>query len=154
VSAPIQINAEEADGGPVLTILAWFCALLLGLFVLLLVGALVYEAFHSSLLAWLRDAIRFAQFFANLLIVFFAFPAFLRTRDRAFFCISAAAVCFGYTGLFSILFGVGPPSTGPHHMSREEAHWYYVSRYAMNLVGFFLYGFGIISLARRAQRKT
>ena len=125
MSAPVPSNAEEANGGPVLTILAWFCALLLGGFLLLLVGALVFGAFHSSLLTWLRDAIRFAQFFANLLIVFFAFPAFLRTRDRAFLCLSAAALCFGYTGLFSILFGIGPPTTGPHHMSGVEAHWYY-----------------------------
>lgn len=126
--------------------------MLLAAFVLLLLGAFVYSAFHSSLLGTLRDADRLATFLGNLLVVFYAFPAFIRTKDRAFFCIAAAALSFGYLGLFSILFGIGPPATTAWRMSHSEAHWYYATRYTMDLVGLVLYTYGIVSLARRCER--
>jgi hypothetical protein len=146
--------ADIPTAGGLFTAVAWFCALLLAAFVLLLVGTFVYSAFHSSLLGTLRDAARLATFLGNLLVVFYAFPAFIRTKDRAFLCIAAAALIFGYGGLFSILFSIGPPATTAWHMSHSEAHWYYVARYAIDIVGLVLYSYGIVSLARRAKPKA
>jgi hypothetical protein len=155
---PSSSNSEDLVGTPtpggLLTVIAWLCAALLALFVLLLVGTFIYSAFSASLLGTLRDATRLAEFLGNLLVVFYAFPAFMRTKDRAFLCLAAAALSFAYLGLFSILFSVGPPTTTDWHMSHSEAHWYYVTRYAIDLVGLILYAYGIISLARRAHQKT
>jgi hypothetical protein len=149
-----QSGADVPAPVGLLTALAWFCGLLLGTFVLLLVGTFVYSAFHSSLLGSLRDADRLAVFLGNLLVVFYAFPAFIRTKDPAFFCVAAAALCFGYGGLFSILFGIGPPTTGTRHMSHLEAYWYYAGRYAISILGLVLYTYGLVTLARRAMPKA
>ena len=125
-------------------------ATLIAALVFLLVGNFIYTAFHSSLLGTLRDAARLTTFLSNLLVVFYAFPAFLRTKDRAFLCIAIAALSFGYSALFSILLGVGPPATA-RHTSHSEAEWYYAARYITDLAGLVLYAYGILSLARRAK---
>jgi hypothetical protein len=155
MDTPSATEPRDATGlpanGSLLTILAWFCAFLLAAVVVLLVAGLVYSAFHSSLLGTLRDATPLFQFLGNLLVVFYAFPAFMRTKDRAFLCIAVAALGFGYLGLFSILFSVGPPATTNWRMSHGEAHWYYTARYTIDLVGFVFYTYGIVSLARRAK---
>jgi hypothetical protein len=156
-TSPATDSEDLADTAAVdgsLTALAWLCGLLLAAILLLLVGAFVYSAFYASLLSTLRDGARLATFLGNLLVVFYAFPAFIRTKDRAFLCIAAAALAFGYGGLFSILFTIGPPATTAWHMSHSEAHWYYVARYTIDIVGLVLYTYGIVSLSRRAKPKA
>ena len=74
--------------------------------------------------------------------------------DRAFLCLATAALAFGYLAFISIFFSVGPPATTDWRMSHTEAHWYYIARYAVDLIGLALYAYGIVSLARRAQPKA
>jgi hypothetical protein len=137
-----------------ITIVGWLCGVLLAAFVLLFVGAWIYGAFHSSVLGALRDVNHLAVFIANACVVVFAFRAFLRTRDRVFLCLAAAALCFGYSPLYSMLFSLGSRGPTAWHMSRSQAYWYHVAQYVADLAGLFLYAYGIVSLARRAKREA
>jgi len=118
---------------------------------LLLVATFIYTAVHASLLGTFRDGERLAELFANLFVAFYAFPAFTRSKDRAFLFLAFGAVCFAYGALFSLLLGVRPPATA-WHASRAQAQWYYATRYAADVVGLILYAWGASSLARRASR--
>jgi hypothetical protein len=153
LNAPTNTAEPSARTTGLSAVLGGVSAALIAALVLLLVGTFIYTAFYSSLLGTLRDAGRLATFLCNLFVVFYAFPAFLRTKDRAFLCIAIAALSFGYSALFSILLGVGPPATA-RHTSHSEAEWYYAARYITDLAGLVLYAYGIISLARRAKPKA
>ena len=127
------------------------CALIvISGFVLLLFGTFVASAFHSPLVSTLRGLEWFATLFANLVVAFCCFPAFTRTKNRAFLFISFAALSFAYGALFSLLLGAGAPAAR-WRISHLQAQWYYATRYATGIIGLILYAYGIASLARRAQ---
>jgi hypothetical protein len=127
------------------------CALfLVAALVLLLLGTFIASAFRSSLLSTLRGIEWFASLFANLVVVFYSFPAFQRTKDRAFLCIAFAALSFAYGVLFTMLFGIGGGAVR-WGVSHSQAQWYYATRYITWIIGMILYAFGIVSLARRAR---
>lgn len=155
MSAPSATEPEDPTGVPpargFLAVTAGRCALLLAV---LLAAGFVCGAFQSSLLVTLQEASRLFDFLANLVVVLYAFPAFIRTKNRAFLCLAAAALGFGYGALFSILVSIGPPATTAWRMSLSEARWYYIVRHTVSLIGLVLYAYGIISLARHAKTKA
>ena len=118
-----------------------------GALLLLVIAAFVYAVFRSPTLGRLRDADQLVALFANLVVVFFAFPAFSRTKKRPFLALAFAALAFAYGGLFTLLLG-GAPSSGSPYPSRSQLQWYYASRHVVNILGMLLYAYGIISLAR------
>lgn len=150
-SAPENASGEEVgeSAKPSVFPLAFAVIVVAGL-ILLLFASFIAGAFHSPLLTTLRGMEWFTMFFVNLVVVFYSFPAFARTKDRAFLCIAFAALSFAYGALFTLLLGVRAPATA-WHISRLQARWYYAIRYITGIVGLVLYGYGIISLARRAK---
>jgi hypothetical protein len=150
-SASDNMVGEKVDepGTPASVILLACALFLVAALVLLLFGAFVASAFRSPLLSTLRGVEWFASLFANLVVVFFSFPAFRRTKDRAFLCIAFAALSFAYGALFTMLFALGGPATR-WRVSQSQAQWYYLTRYITWTIGLVLYACGIVSLARRA----
>jgi hypothetical protein len=128
------------------------CALIVtaGLILLLFAG-FIATAFHSPLLSTLRGIEWFTMLLANLVVVSYSFPAFTRTKDRAFLCIAFAALIFAYGALFTLLLGSGASATR-WRVSHLQAHWYYTTRYVTGIIGFVLYAYGIASLARRTKQ--
>ena len=136
--------------GAELTALAGCGVVVLGVLVLTLVFTFFYTVFHAPLLGTLRDAESLTAFFANLVVVFYAFPAFIRTKDHALLCVSLAALSFAYGALFTLLLSVRPPATA-WHVAHVEGLWYYAARSATGIVGLVLYAYGVVSLVRRAR---
>jgi hypothetical protein len=114
-------NVDE-PGTPASVILLACALFLVAALVLLLFGTFVASAFQSSLLSTLRGVEWFASLFANLVVVFYSFPAFRRTKDRAFLCIAFAALSFAYGTLFTMLFGLRGAAIR-WHVSQSQAKW-------------------------------
>ena len=127
--------------------------MVLAVLVLTLVFAFFYTMFRNPILSTLSEAAGLTSFFANLIVVLYAFPAFTRTRDRAFLCIALAALMFGYGSLFTLLLGVRPPATA-WHVGHIETQWYYATRYTTAIVGLVLYAYGIVGLIRRTSPRV
>jgi hypothetical protein len=125
-----------------------------------LVGGLIVLMFVSSiigtpdtpLLARFSAIDRWASFFANLVVVFYAFPTFNLTKDRAFLYLGFGALGFAYGALFSLLFGIRPPTTGSS-LAHAQIQLYYATRYFADMIGLALYAWGVILLARTARRR-
>ena len=139
--------------GAELTALAGCGLVVLGVLVLTLVFAFFYTVFRTPVLSTLHQAESLTSFFANLVVVFYAFPAFIRTKDRALLCVTLAALIFAYGTLFTLLLGVRPPATA-WHVAHVEAQWYYATRYITAIVGLVLYAYGVVSLIRRGRPKV
>jgi hypothetical protein len=139
--------ADTRKKGTDLTILAGCGALVLGVLVVTLVFSFFYSMFHAPVLSTLYHAEGLTSFFVNLVVVFYAFPAFKRTKNRALLCIGFAALSFAYRALFNLLLGVRPPATA-WHVAHMEAQWYYATQYTATIVGLVLYAYGVVSLIR------
>jgi hypothetical protein len=111
-------TTEDSRDAPVrggeLTVLAGCGVTVLGVLVLTLVFAFFQTMFRNPGLSTLRQAEGLTSFFANVVVVFYAFPAFIRTKDRALLCVAFAALSFAYGALFTLLLGVRPPATAWH----------------------------------------
>jgi hypothetical protein len=76
----------------------------------------------------------------------YAFPAFKRTKKRAFLALGFAALIFAYGALFPVL-ALAALSPG----SRSQIQWYYAAIHASAIVGLLLYAYAAVSLARSAK---
>jgi hypothetical protein len=150
-SSPENIVAERVDepSTPVSVILVACGLFLIAALVLLLLGGFIASAFRWPLVSTLRGIEWFASLFANIVMAFYCFPAFRRTKDRAFLCIAFAALSFAYGALFTTLFGVGSAGTRSH-VSHSQIQLYYATRQVTWIIGLILLSCGIVSLARRA----
>ena len=151
-SAPDNMVGERVHepSTPPSVILVGCALFLIAALVLLVFGAFVASAFRSPLLSTLRGIEWFTSLFANLVVAFYSFPAFRRTKDGAFLCIAFAALSFAYGALFTMLFAVGGAGTR-WHVSHSQTQLYYATRYITWIIGLVLYACGIVSLARRAR---
>jgi hypothetical protein len=126
------------------------CAtIVMALLLFSLVVAFVSVLFRYPSLGRLRDAEELIALFANLAVVFYAFPAFTRTKKRAFLAMAFAGLSFAYTALFTLLLSAGPPATATHD-SRAQIQWYYATWHVVEIVGLILYAYAGVSLARSA----
>lgn len=141
-------NSTDAQPSAPLSKTVIGCGAVLILLMLPFVIGFFYTAFRSPSFGTLRDAEWLSALLANLVVTFYAFPAFTRTKDRAFLCLAFAALSFAYGALFTLLLGVGPPAN-EWRVPHRQAQWYYASRHITGIVGLFLYAYGVISLARR-----
>jgi hypothetical protein len=119
----------------------------LALAVVAVLGALIAISFalslaHMSLLVTLYASERWAAFAANLIVIFYTFPAFMRTRNRGFLYLAFAGIIFMYGILFTLLF----PMRGTH-WSLAQRELYYGSKYIVYIVGLGLYARGVMLLA-------
>ena len=120
---------------------------LIALLLLSIVGAFVMTVYHFPRLNRLRDADLLVQLFTNLVVACYAFPAFNRTKKRQFLALGFAALLLAYGALFPVLaLAAISPS------SRSQIQWYYAAIHAPTIVGFVLYVYGAVSLARSARR--
>ena len=78
-------------------------SVLIGLLLLLVVIAFIMTLYQAPRLSRLREAKVLIQLFANLLVAFYAFPAFKRTKKRAFLALGFAVLIFAYGALFPVL---------------------------------------------------
>jgi hypothetical protein len=130
------------------------CAVLLltALLLLLLISSIL-DVWRAPLLRVLHVAEYWAALIANSIVIFYAFPTFKRTRNRAFLYLGLAALSSAYGVIFTLLFGIGPPFSAAH-WSRSDLHFYYAIRYIVYIVGVGLYARGIMLLARDARSRT
>ena len=129
------------------------CAgVVVGVLLLLLFISFLASIFRSSLFSALSGAEHWATIIANLIVTFVAFPAFRKTKDRAFLFLAVAALCFAYESLFSLLIGMKPPVRTPQRWSHTEAQLYYAMHSAVFIIGLASYALGITLLVRRATR--
>jgi len=98
---------QEAKWTPSIGVLGCAGVLVGGLIVLLFVSSIIGTA-DTPLLARFSAIDRWAIFFANLAVVFYVFPAFKLTKNRAFLYLGFGALGFAYGALFSLLFGIRP----------------------------------------------
>jgi hypothetical protein len=134
-------NGQSAGGGIVA-----LGIVLIALLLLLVVVAFVMTVYQAPRLSRFRDADLLVQLFANLVVACYAFPAFKRTRKRAFLALGFAALIFAYGALFPVL-ALAALSPG----SRSQIQWYYAAIHASAIVGLVLYAYGAVSLARAAK---
>ena len=78
-------------------------SVLIGLLLLTMVVAFIMTVYQAPHLSRLRDANVLVQLFANLVVAFYAFPAFIRAKRRAFLALGFAALIFAYGAIFSVL---------------------------------------------------
>jgi hypothetical protein len=151
-SVPNMMTGEKIDepATPISVIIVGCASIVVAGLILLLFGTFIASVFRSPLLSTLRGIEWFASLFANLVVVFYSFPAFTRTKDRAFLCIAFAALSFAYGALFTMLFAISGPATR-WRVSHLQVQWYYVTRYVTWIIGLVLYAYGVVSLARRAR---
>jgi hypothetical protein len=142
VTSDVQ-NGNGSSAGTAIVILGSVLIALLLLLVVVAFGMTVYQSPHLSRF---RDADVLVQLFANLVVAFYAFPAFKRTKKRAFLALGFAALIFAYAALFPVL---ALASLAPG--SRSQMQWYYAAIHASGIVGLFLYAYGAVSLARSAR---
>ena len=145
---PAQITSDVQNGNgssaaPAIVILG---SALIALLLLLVVVAFGMTVYQFPNLSRFRDANLLVQLFANLVVAFYAFPAFKRTKRRAFLALGFAALIFAYAALFPVLAWA---SLSPG--SRSQMQWYYAATHASGIVGLFLYAYGAVSLARSAR---
>lgn len=138
---------DSPDTRVELTALVGCGAVVLAVLVLTLVFAFFYSMYRAPVVTTLYEAEALTSFFANLFVVFYAFPAFRRTKNRAVLCIAFAALMFAYGALFTLLLGIRPPATA-WHVGGVEVRWYYATRYTTSIIGLVLYAYGLISLLR------
>ena len=120
---------------------------LIALLLLSIVVAFVMTVYQFPRLSRLRDADLLVQLFTNLVVACYAFPAFKRTKKREFLALGFAALLFANGALFPVL-ALAAISPG----SRSQIQWYYAAIHAPTVVGFVLYAYGAVSLARSARR--
>jgi len=126
------------------------CAVIVGTLILGLVLDVLYTMYRESLISALNQATRLVTFFANVAVLFYAFPAFTRTKDRCFLSIALATLVLAYGALFGLLFSV-KPLTPAMHISHVQVTWYYATRYSTTIIGLILYAYGVIALIRRGH---
>jgi len=89
-------DAQKADTSSAATGIVMLGSVLIGLLLLLIVVAFIMTVYQAPRLSRLRDADVLVQLFANLVVAFYAFPAFTRTKRRAFVALGFAALIFAY----------------------------------------------------------
>ena len=114
-----------------------FGAVLL-VFVILFVA---FVAFKQPPMIALYGLERWAGFVANLVVLFYTFPAFKRTKRVGFLYAAIAALIFLYASVFGLLF----PTT---HNTLGQRQWYYVAREISYIVGLGFYARGIMLLSK------
>jgi hypothetical protein len=139
-------DEQKADTSSVGTGIVMLGSVLIGLLLLTMVVAFIMTVYQAPHLGRLRDANVLVQIFANLVVAFYAFPAFTRTKRRAFLALGFAALIFAYAAIFNVLASVALAQT-----SRSQAQWYYATIHASNIVALLLYAYGIVSLARSTK---
>jgi hypothetical protein len=139
-------DEQKADTASAGTGIVMFGGVLIGLLLLLIVIAFVMTAYQAPRLSRLRDANVLVQLVANLVVAFYAFPAFTRTKRRAFIALGFAALILAYAAIFTVLASATLSQT-----SRSQAQWYYAAIHASGIVGLLLYAYGAVSLARSAR---
>ena len=121
-------------------------SVLIGLLLLTMVIAFIMTVYQAPHLSRLRDAGVLVQLFANLVVAFYAFPAFTRTKKRAFLALGFAALIFAYAVIFIVLAAAALTQT-----SRSQAQSYYAAIYVSDIIALLLYTYGIVSLARSTK---
>ena len=121
-------------------------SVLIGLLLLTMVIAFIMTVYQAPHLSRLRDAGVLVQLFANLVVAFYAFPAFTRTKKRAFLALGFAALIFAYAAIFIVLAAAALTQT-----SRSQAQSYYAAIYVSDIIALLLYTYGIVSLARSTK---
>ena len=124
--------------------------MIVGTLILGLVFDVLHAMYRESLVSVLNRTTGLATFFANVAVLFYAFPAFTRTKDRCFLSIALAALMFAYGALFGLVLSVRPPIL-TSHISHLEATWYSATRYSTTIGALILYAYGVIALIRRGQ---
>jgi len=126
------------------------CAVIVGTLILGLVFDALYTMYHQSLVRALNQATGLVTFVANVAVLFYAFPAFKRTKDRCFLCIALAALIFAYVSLFGLVINLKSFTTAGH-IDHLQTTWYYATRYSTGIIGLLLYAYGVIKLIRRSS---
>jgi O-antigen/teichoic acid export membrane protein len=139
-------DEQKADTSSVGTGIVMLGSVLIGLLLLTMVLAFIMTVYQAPHLSRLRDANVLVQIFANLVVAFYAFPAFTRTIRRAFLALGFAVLIFAYAAIFIVLTSAALTQT-----SRSQAQSYYAAIYASNIVALLLYAYGIVSLERTAK---
>jgi len=139
------------DKSPELTALVGCGVVALAVLILTLLFSFFYAVFRAPVVSTLQQAAALTSFFGNLVVAFYAFPAFRLKKDRGVLCIAIAALMFAYAALFSVLLGVRPPATA-WHVGRIEAQWFYATYYTTGIVGLVLYAYGICSVIKRSSK--
>ena len=139
-------DEQKADTSSVGTGIVMLGSVLIGLLLLTMVVAFIMTVYQAPHLSRLRDANVLVQLFANLVVAFYAFPAFTRTKRRAFLALGFAALIFAYAAIFIVL-----ASASLTQASRSQAQSYYAAIYVSNIIALLLYAYGIVSLARSTK---
>ena len=137
-------KGNSPSAGTVIVVLG---IVLIALLLLSIIVAFVMTVYRFPRLSRLRDADLLVQLFTNLVVACYAFPAFKRTKKREFLALGFAALLLAYGALFPVL-ALAAISPG----SRSQIQWYYAVIHAPTIVGFVLYAYGAVSLARSAKR--
>ena len=153
-SAPTRKTGEgeirDDRDNSALTFLAGAGAIVIAVALLLMVAMLFYAIFRWPTLARFRDAEELMTLLANLAVTCCAFPAYLRTKRRAFLAVGFAALIFAYGTIFSMI--LTSHSTARWRTTHSQAQWYFASRHITNIIALLLYSYGFISLAKSDQR--
>lgn len=139
---------EEKRGGRLEFTLFISCVVIVGTLVLGLTFHVLYTMYRGSLIHALNLATGLVTFFANAAVLFYAFPAFTRTKDRSLLIIALAALVFAYGALWGLLFSVKPLTTATQ-IGRMQMTWLFATRYCTTIIGLILYAYGVIKLVRR-----
>jgi hypothetical protein len=127
---------ERRVASRVWVVLGIIVAVIIGVFV---IDFVFWDVYKVAPLVTLYGIERWAIFLAQLVVLFYTFPAFKRTKRRGFLYIAIAALIFMYALVFGIIF----PAT---HMARGQAQWYYVARVLGYIIGLGFYARGIMLL--------
>ncbi len=117
-----------------------------GLLVVLVIVFIASAAFHMHPLTILYGSERWAGLVANLIVLFYAFPAFKRTRHRGFLFLAIAALIFMYSILFGLIFPARAMSLGQREL-------FYGVKYLVYIAGLGLYARGVMLLAKNGGAK-
>lgn len=126
------------------------CAVIVGTLILGLVFDALYTMYRESFIGVLNRTTGLIRFFANVVVLFYAFPAFKRTKDRCFLSIALAALLSAYGTLFGLVLSVNPLAT-TGHISPVQETWYRATSYITNIIGLILYAYGVVGLIRRSH---
>ncbi len=114
---------------------------LAGFLVIFVIVFIAFESFKVPPLVALYGLERWAGFVANLVVLFYTFPAFKRTKRRGFLYTAIAALIFMYALVFGLLF---PAS----HNTPVQREWYYVVKTLSYVAGLGFYARGIMLLTQ------
>ena len=142
-----QHDPNDALTVPISGVVRFYAIALFGLFALFLVGLLVYSAIHSPFSVTLYSAEWSGTFLANLVVVYFAFPAFNRTKARPWLYLASAALIHAS---FALLITV----SNVLRLRGAPAYWLHIASLVGGALGMFLYASGVVSLARRTIGST